>query len=389
MILALSLIALALAAVPCGLFLVNRRLLREPGMEPGAAAVSRSVSLSVLIPARNEEANIEDALIAVLASRGVQCEVLVLDDGSEDRTSGIVRELASRDARVKLHRAPPLPHGWAGKQHACHVLAGLAKHPILVFLDADVRLAPDALFRLAKSLEETGASLVSGVPRQITVTWAERLLIPLVHFILLGFLPLRRMRRSLDPAYGAGCGQLFCARAEAYFAAGGHAGIRESWHDGLRLPRAFRRAGFHTDLVDVTRLARCRMYASAREVWRGLGKNAVEGLASPRLIVPMTMVLAMGQVAPWVLLGFSLTRLPECSWAAGTSALAVVLSLIPRLLAAPRFKTPLMSALAHPAAVILFLAIQWQAWARHVSGRRVEWKGRASTGGVGASVPAS
>lgn len=389
MILALSLIALALAAIPCGLFLVNRRLLHEPGMEPAVAAVSRSVSLSVLIPARNEEANIEDALISVLANRGVEFEVLVLDDGSEDRTAEIVRGLASRNARVRLHQAPLLPTGWAGKQHACHVLASLAKHPILVFLDADVRLAPDALVRLAGSLEETGASLVSGVPRQITVTWAERLLIPLVHFILLGFLPLRRMRQSLDPAYGAGCGQLFCARADAYFAAGGHASIRDSWHDGLRLPRAFRRAGFHTDLVDVTRLARCRMYANAREVWRGLGKNAVEGLASPRLIVPMTIVLAMGQVVPWVLLGFSLTRLPECSSAAGISAWAVVLSLIPRVLGARRFKTPLLSALAHPVAVMLFLAIQWQAWLRRLSGRTGEWKGRASTAGAVESVPAS
>src|SRR5690606_21074414 len=143
---------------------------------------------------------------------------------------------------VRLAPAPPLPAGWCGKQHACHVLASLARHPLLVFIDADVRLAPDALERIAAFMGErapgraregrtrTPPSLASGVPRQELGTFSERLLIPLIHFILLGFLPMPVMRRTRWPAMSAGCGQLFIARRDAYFAAGGHASIRATLH---------------------------------------------------------------------------------------------------------------------------------------------------------------
>src|SRR5262249_61852699 len=103
----------------------------------------KALGISVLIPARNEERGIVAAVESALASEGVSLEVIVLDDHSEDRTAALVEGLARRDSRVRLVPAPPLPEGWCGKQHACHVLAGCACHPLLAFLDADVRLAPD------------------------------------------------------------------------------------------------------------------------------------------------------------------------------------------------------------------------------------------------------
>ena len=175
----------------------------------------------MLIPARDEEKAIGEAVEAALASRGVELEVVVLDDGSRDRTAEVVRGLAAGDPRVRLECHPDLPAGWCGKQHACAVLAQRARYDVLAFLDADVRLAPDALARAAAFLAASGAALVSGFPRQEAGTWLERLLIPLIHFLLLGFLPLRRMRAGTAPAYGAGCGQLFVARRRAYDAVGG------------------------------------------------------------------------------------------------------------------------------------------------------------------------
>ncbi len=196
----LAIFSLAMAAIPCYCALGN---LQEYLPAPRSHSIGNSVpplAVSVLVPARNEELGIRESLLSILASRGVDFEAILLDDHSTDRTVEIARELASRDSRLRVESAPPLPPGWCGKQHACHVLSTLARHQLWVFLDADVRLRPDALLRMTNFIENNRVALASGIPRQETVTFSERLLIPLVHFILLGFLPLRRMRRSAHPA---------------------------------------------------------------------------------------------------------------------------------------------------------------------------------------------
>jgi hypothetical protein len=172
----------------------------------------------------------------------------------------------------------------------------------------------------------------------------------------------------------AGCGQLFIARREAYEKSGGHAKLRDSLHDGIKLPRVFRQAGLATDLFDATNIATCRMYHTNAETWRGLGKNATEGLAAPGTIVPMTALLLGGQVLPFVLLGFApLTT----GTALVLNGVAAVLVLVPRLIAAWRFRQTLGSALLHPVGVVLLLTIQWHALVRHFAGKPSEWKGRS------------
>ncbi len=239
MLVPLVVVSFLCALVPALLFRANLKAYAPPPIP--ADQDEDPPSISVLIPARNEEKSIARCVRSTLASTGVRLEVVVLDDGSEDRTAALVREIASGDGRVRLVSAPELPAGWCGKQHACWILAREARHPWLVFLDADVRLTPDALVRMHAFLWTTGAGLASGIPRQETGAFLEKLLIPLIHFILLGFLPMRRMRRSLDPRFAAGCGQLFMARAEDYHRSGGHSMIPTTLHDGLKLPRVFAR----------------------------------------------------------------------------------------------------------------------------------------------------
>ncbi|HVG08415.1 MAG TPA: glycosyltransferase family 2 protein [Thermoanaerobaculia bacterium] len=351
------------ALIPALLFLRNLRLFAPP------PSPSTRPAVSVLIPARNEERSIRDSVAAALRSEGVELEVVVLDDHSEDRTAEIVVEMAGQDPRVRLETAPPLPAGWCGKQHACYALSRLARNPYMVFLDADVRLAPEGLGKSIAFLERSGAGLVSGFPRQETVTFLERLLLPLIHFVLLGFLPMKRMRSSLHPSYGAGCGQLFVTRREDYDRSGGHAAIPASLHDGISLPRAFRRAGIATDLFDATGVAVCRMYRNAEEVWSGLAKNATEGVASPGKILPITVLLIAGQVLPYLLLiPFGWAALP-----------AVVAAWLPRLIAVRRFRQPLDGALLHPLGILAFLAVQWYALGRQLLGRPAGWKGRVYT----------
>lgn len=369
----IALVALVLAAIPCGLFLANLGFYRRLPERSRPKGLRGMDTVSVLIPARNEETNLPATLASVLANRGSEFEVVVLDDHSTDRTAEIVRAFAAQDSRVRLESAPPLPAGWCGKQHACHVLAQRANHPWLVFMDADVRLAPDALARMIGFMAERKVALASGVPRQELGTFSERLLLPLIHFVLLGYLPMFMMRWTRRVGFSAGCGQLFIAQAEAYHASGGHAGIRATLHDGVKLPRLFRRAGLKTDLFDATDIATCRMYHTNRETWRGLGKNATEGLGAPGAILPMTLLLLGGQVLPFVLLAGGSLLSTKTLWFA---IAASVLAWLPRLLSVWKFHQPLGAALWHPLGVAALLLIQWGALARSLAGRPAEWKGR-------------
>ena len=380
---ALLVIVAVLALFPAGLFLFNLVLYRRCPKPTG-----RAQPVSVLIPARNEETSIAAALESVLADPDPALEVLVLDDHSTDRTPEIVSAFARRDPRVRLCHAPPLPSGWCGKQHACHILGTLASHDWLVFMDADVRLEPGSILRMIRFMEARRASLGSGVPRQVTTSFSERLLIPLIHFVLLSFLPLIRMRRSTDPSYAAGCGQLFIARRADYEECGGHSAIRASLHDGLKLPAQFRKHGFKTDLFDATDLAWVRMYQTGEEVWRGLGKNATEGMGHPKLIGPFTVLLLGGQVAPWVLIPFVAMK-----GSLGWTVLACCATLVPmlvRIIAALRFKQPIGAALLHPVGIVGLLFIQWTALIRKLRGQPQTWRGRAyvpDAAGSGSQLP--
>ena len=405
----LALLSLGCAAAPALLYLWNSFLFRPPPAiapsayppisvsVPGNAfgerlATDNAVSLapiSVLIPARNEEAGIEACVRSVLASRAVELEIIVLDDASTDRTAEIVRALAAEDACVRLEAAPPLPDGWCGKQHACFALSKLARFDTLTFLDADVRLHPDALARMALFLRASGADLVSGFPRQETGTPLEKLLLPLINWLLLCFLPLWAMRRFRWSAFGAGCGQWFMTARTAYEKAGGHAAIRASLHDGLKLPRAYRKAGLGTDVCDATDLATCRMYTSARDVWNGLAKNAREGMAATGQIPLWTAMLLCGQVLPFVLI---VSVIAVARWfrhlLAGhpmlgtlileTEFLAISFVLAVRLHCAARFRQSQLGVFLHPVAILLLLAVQWYALFRALIGRPVGWKGRAA-----------
>jgi hypothetical protein len=372
----LSIIALILAFSAALFFFINIRLYlpleaQHISLEDNRLGVFPEIS--VLIPARNEEKNIVGAIEAVLANSDVNFELLILDDHSEDATRKLVEQLAVKDRRIKLISSPPLPTGWCGKQHACYQLAKSASKPRLLFIDADVRLGHQALAQMARFQHQSGATIISGIPKQITKSFLERLLLPLIHFVLLAYLPIWTMRRSKNPAFGAGCGQLFFTTALAYHQMGGHAMIKGSLHDGIALPKAYREAGLTTDLFDATGSASCKMYDSNLEVWRGLSKNAVEGMATPKRIIPFTLLLGGGQVLPLVLLIVSVTRSgPVLSLA----LLAVIFSYYPRIVASQRFDQPLLSAILHPIGVLLLLVLQWTALIKSWFGRPSFWKGR-------------
>lgn len=370
-----SIAVLLLAMLPALMFTKNSQLYLPAVRTADSLAAARQESISVLIPARNEAAGIAMTLEHLLKSDHPNFEILVLDDHSEDGTAEIVAKLAERDPRVRLLQSKPLPEGWNGKQHACWQLAHLANHRWLLFLDADVHVTPDAITRIMAQMLSRPVSLLSGFPRQVTGTISEQLLIPMMHIVLLGYLPIERMRACNDASFSAGCGQLFFANRDQYFECGGHAKIFGSRHDGIKLPKLFRSSGMSTDLFDATDIADCRMYRGYSQVVRGLLKNATEGIANKVLLLPFTLLLGGAFVAPSVMLGLSLYwQWPL--WIQAILGLATLLSFVPRVMAAMRFRQAWLGVALHPLSVAWFLLLQWRAWIESLLGRRVAWRGR-------------
>lgn len=371
-----SLVVLLIAILPVAMFFKNASGFRTACSEQEWLNLASSESVSILIPARNEAASIGHAIDAILSNGHPNFEVLVLDDHSDDETASQVQTFVARDSRVRLLESNALPALWNGKQHACWQLANHSKFEWLLFLDADVRLAKDAVSRCVAEQKRSQAPLISGFPMQETGTWSEKILIPLMHYVLLGYLPIDRMRSSIGVGLAAGCGQLFFADKQVYMSIGGHSAIRNSRHDGIQLPRAFRRAGHRTDIFDATDIARCRMYTSTKEVCNGLLKNATEGIANARLIIPFTILLIGGSVLPGpsLVLGY-LASAPSTSLAILFMAFGI--SFVPRLIACKRFHQSYFGAVLHPFGVVCFVALQWVAIFRKRLGVTTKWRGRS------------
>ena len=366
-----AIIACVFAAIPAVLTWQNLKIFRT---SPKAEFPE---PVSVLVPARNEERVLDGFIRNVLASQGVELELVVLDDASTDSTAERVSQWSDCDPRVRLVHGKKLPQGWCGKQHACYQLAESARFDTFLFLDADVTVQPDAIARSVAFLNQSKIDLGSGFPHQETPTVAGWLLLPLIHFVLLGYLPLSRSRLSNDPSLAAGCGQLFITTRSAYYAAGGHAVIKSSLHDGIMLPRAFRKAGLRTDIFDASDIASCRMYETNRDVLQGITKNATEGIGAPKTIVPFTILLGGGVVAPTLLLACMFTGISQ-SWITMIGTLSgLALSYFPRIMTLSRFRQSTGSVCFHPLAVGIFLTVQWFALGRRMLGIKTSWKGRS------------
>jgi hypothetical protein len=358
----------AVSAVGAVHALVNLALLRRPPTDP--PPVRRPVT--VVLPVRDEKAHVADCLAALLDQRGVEnLRVVVVDDGSTDGTADVVR--AVHDHRLRLMTAQPPPAGWLGKPHACATGATTPRSDdeVLVFVDADVRLFPDAIAAAVAVLDEHRLDLVSPWPRPLAEGLAERLVQPLAPWLWATTLPVRLAERSPRPSLAAANGQFLVLTRRGYERSGGHAAVRGEVLEDIALLRAVKRSGGRGVVIDGSRLAACRMYdgwPALRDGWAKSLWAAVDG--SPTAGVVAAAALTAAFVIPPVA-ALRGSRVGLLGYAAGVVGRAAV--------AGRTGGRAWPDALAHPVSILVLDLLL----ARSVLGHRrgtLAWRGRPVVG---------
>ena len=331
--------------------------------------------ISVLVPARNEESNIGRCVKCLLAQDYPDYQLIVLDDNSTDGTLAILQEFASKDSRLKVMQGRPLPEGWLGKQWACQQLSEAADGELLAFLDADTIPEPDMLRCTAAAMQAEKAALLSVLPHQIVVSWAEKLSIPAFYLGLLFGVPIRLTRLLKNPLVFACLGQFLVFEREAYWAVGGYAAVRQNVVDDLAIGRRVNAMGLRYCLLDGDHRISCRMYTNFDQLWHGLTKSTFATFNyNPAFIILsflMMLVIFLGPLALLISAIFISLPLKVIVMA----AIAVVLTLLLWFLSIIRFHFPLYILLTYPASVVFMAIIGMASMVLTLQGKAT-WKDR-------------
>jgi cellulose synthase/poly-beta-1,6-N-acetylglucosamine synthase-like glycosyltransferase len=330
-------------------------LAKAPNLSPVDRGKDNMPTISVVIPAYNEEINIRDCVQSVLHSElddPQKLEIWIADDESQDRTGAIARELAVTDARVKVISVPPRPQNeiWRGKNWACATASPHATGEYLLFIDADVRLEPGAIAAAIAEARSHQSDLFSCAPEIVCGCFAEWLVQPIMMSILaVGFnFATVNDPSDLESAFAAGPFMLF--RRTAYEKIGGHRTLAAELVEDLELARLIKSSGLKLRYILGLGLVKVRMYQSFGTLWEGWTKNFYMG-AQRNLGATLYCALAMTLifVTPWVglllsAISYQLSAINERSF----SILAIVMSLVAiaaqyslRSTAAKSFKQPL------------------------------------------------
>ncbi|MGC1376742.1 MAG: glycosyltransferase [Anaerolineales bacterium] len=340
--------------------------------------------ISVIIPARNEEANIQRCVEAVLAQDYPNFEALVLDDRSTDSTPAILTGLSRDDSRLVILFGDELPEGWAGKPHALYQAARAATGEWLCFVDADTFLEPNALSAVLHNAQKTDADLYTMMTRQIMGTFWEKVILPLVFTaVSIGFSP----RKVNDPRKrdAVANGQFIFIKRSVYDAVGGHAALKNQIVEDKALAEQVKWNGYRLVLADGYNLAKTRMYTSLPGMWEGWTKNIYLGLKDrPGMLLLGAFGAFLALTATlfmpfWPLFGLV--------WFFNGGGFQAVLALIEALIVwaamlyararvAHAMRISRGYALTTPIGAAVFAAMMFVSAWKSLAGQGIRWKGR-------------
>ncbi len=229
--------------------------------------------VSVIIPARDEENNINHILSDLQMQDYHNIEVIVFNDQSTDKTADIVEQYAKKDPRIKLLSSSGLPANWLGKNYACHIGSQHARGLYYLFLDADVRISNDLIIRTAYFLEKEKLGLLSIFPKQTMRTFGEYLTIPIMNYILLTLLPLKMVRKSNFASISAANGQFMLFNADIYQKYKPHEIMKNQKVEDIEIARYLKKQQIKIACLASNSDVSCRMYNNYRDAVTGFSKN--------------------------------------------------------------------------------------------------------------------
>ena len=353
----------------------NLRSLRRPDINskiPGPAPL-----VSVLIPARNEEENIEACLRSLRIQDYPNFEIMVLDDNSDDRTAEIVKLMAAKDDRIRLIKGQPLAQGWAGKPFACYQLAEKARGSWLLFLDADTTHAPHMLRSTLAIALELKPSMLSGFPRQMAESIPEKIAMPVLYFVIMSLIPLWWVHRFKGSKPSLTIGQFILFPREAYWRMDGHMVVKDKILEDVWLGVETVRHGGRHIAIDLSTVFYCRMYRNVGKMWEGFVKWMYSVAAlSPFALIGLVAAGFVFYLAPfyWLWNAFVSAAAPT-DWRF-IAVFQVAMIIFMRWLVDHHFRQSLLSTFLHPLGFsLLLMAGLYGAW-REVVGLGVRWKER-------------
>ncbi|TAF44297.1 MAG: glycosyltransferase family 2 protein [Sphingobacteriales bacterium] len=260
--------------------------------------------VSVLIPARNEQQHILTLLQSLKKQDYQSIEVIIYDDASTDYTLAICQNFCATDDRFTVIGNSQLPQGWMGKNHACYQLAKKAKGTYFLFLDAD-EVVSNGLINNAIHRMETGKlALLSLFANQIMLTIGEKMVVPLMHFLLLNLLPLRLVKVSKNPSIAAASGQFMMFDAAIYKSQFWHKQVKNKVVEDIEIMKKVKQFGYKGETLLANNYLHCRMYASYSEALHGFSKNILAGFGGSYLGLTV-FVLLIGFGFPLICVFFS------------------------------------------------------------------------------------
>lgn len=349
--------------------------------------LSDKPSVSICIPARNEERAIERSVQSALDQTYSKVEVVVLNDESTDATPNILDRIKKNNQeKLYIIQGENKPDNWIGKPWACHQLSEKASGELLLFMDADAWLEPNAVNRIVQSMRHQHVDFITVWPIQKLGTFWEKVVIPVMYYGLLSLLPARyvhrkpqwlpsSLERKFASSFAAACGQCMVFSQKAYQAIGGHQSVKDEIVEDVALAKQIKRNGFTMRMYHGRGAVHCRMYTSEDEMWQGFRKNflALYNNSIPTFIF-MAVLNFIVYVAPFatLLLGIILENLSL----AFLSIVAVGLIIVQRLVLARWYQWELSYAVTHPLGVLWFLRLGLQVLTDYFSGISPQWKGR-------------